>query len=101
MPPLTQAPDKRRRLRRMALGLGLLALAWSVLGGDQGLLSLLASWKEKYFLSREIEELKKKNEELAHEGEALARNPSQVEKQAREKLMLRKEGELIYRFDRD
>ena len=96
---LKKTPDPRRRARRLAL-LGLLAFAaWTVFGGDQGLVSLALSWKERFFLSREIETLKAENSGLASEAERLGRQPAQVEKTAREKLMLKKNGELIYRFD--
>lgn len=88
----------RARRRRLALAGVAVLLAWSLFGGDQGLVSLGMSWHERWALAREIEQLKKDNQELAAAQAALLRDPSRYEKTARETLMLKKPGELVYRF---
>lgn len=47
---------------------------------------------------RQIEMLKKKNAELAEENRMLEEDPEYLEKVAREKMGLIKEGEVIYRI---
>ncbi len=90
--------SKNRRRRRLALLAACGLLLWSVFGGDQGLVSLGFSWHERWSLSREIEQLKQENLRLAAAQASLIREPARYEKTARETLMLKKPGEMIYRF---
>src|SRR5579871_5003783 len=95
--PLDPTPQAKRR-RRGLLALGILGLAWVVFGGPQGLWSLGSSLHERWALGREIESLKKENADLQQRSLALASDRAYYEKVAREKLMLKQPGELIYRF---
>jgi len=90
----------RKRRRRMALAAVALGGLYAVFGGDQGLISLALSWKETWGLKREIAELEKSNRDLEIRQAALAHDRDFYEKLAREKLMLKAPGELVYRFDR-
>jgi cell division protein FtsB len=90
----------RKRRRRMALAAVALGGLYAVFGGDQGLVSLALSWRETWALKREIVELQKNNRELEARQTALAHDRDFYEKLAREKLMLKAPGELVYRFDR-
>ena len=90
----------RRRRRRMALVAVVLGALYAVFGGDQGLISLAMSWRETWSLKREIVELEKSNKDLEARQVALAHDRDFYEKLAREKLMLKAPGELVYRFDR-
>jgi cell division protein FtsB len=92
---------QKKRRRRLALAVGLGLLAWTIFGGDQGLVSLAMSWRETWALRREIAELKVQNKELEARQLALAHDRAYYEKMAREKLLLKNPGDVIYRFDRD
>jgi cell division protein FtsB len=92
---------QKKRRRRLALFTLLGILFYSVFCGDQGLVALGLSWKETWALRREIGELQAANKDLAVKQAALARDRAYYEKMAREKLLLKNPGELIYRFDRN
>ena len=92
---------QKRRRRRLALYSVLAVLVYIVFGGDQGLISLAQSWRETYALRREISELQRENHELEGKKLALAHDRAYYEKIAREKLLLKNPGDLIYRFDRN
>jgi cell division protein FtsB len=92
------APQKRRR-RRFALWALLGMLAYSIFGGDQGLISLASSWHETWALRREIAQLQASNQELEGRQQALRSDRAAYEKTAREKLFLKSPGDLIYRFE--
>jgi cell division protein FtsB len=91
--------ERKRRRRRLALALVGGTLLWTVFGGDQGLVALGMSWHEQWALKREIARLEVETREMKAKDEALARDRAYYEKIAREKLMLRRPGELVYRFD--
>ncbi len=91
--------DRRLRRRRLALlGLGAL-MAWSVFGGNQGLVSLAFSWRESWVLKREIVRLTEENLALRARQISIARDRAYYEALAREKLHLRYPGEVVYRFE--
>lgn len=90
--------DAGRRKNAVAV-VAILALAWVVLGGNKGLLALASGWQETRMLKKEIASLRLANEQLALDKKRLQKDPRQYERVAREKLMLAKPGELIYRFD--
>jgi cell division protein FtsB len=92
---------KERKQRRRALALAAAAfLGWQVFGGGQGLFSLLGSWHEAWSLKREIASLQKQQQDLQGEEASLAHDREFYEKLAREKLMLKEPGEVVYRFDK-
>jgi cell division protein FtsB len=81
--------------------LGLIAaglLAWGILGGSQGLLALVLSQREKANLREEIEALEQENRRLQQQVALLESRPEAYEKTARERLLLMRPGEIIYRF---
>jgi cell division protein FtsB len=86
---------KRRRL--LALG-GALFVLWGLLGGRQGLFALLSSQREKGQLREEIQRLNVENAALHEKLAEMGRHPEIYEKVAREKLMLMRPGETLYRF---
>lgn len=92
---------QKKRRRRLALVTGIGLLGWSIFGGDQGLVSLALSWRETWALKREISELQQANRDLAARQQRLQHDRAFYEKTAREKLLLKNPGDLIYRFDRN
>jgi cell division protein FtsB len=90
---------ERKPSGRLLLGFGLALLAFSIFGGKKGLFTLVSMQREKWHLEKEIESLAKANESLDAQCVRLERNPQLYEKVAREKLLLAKPGEIIYRFD--
>jgi|GEM_PF-6647251 cell division protein FtsB len=88
---------KARRRRALAL-LGGAALAWAVLGGQQGLFALLMSQREKARLASDIDGLRQQNAELQQQLAQLQSHPEAYERTARERLLLMRPGETIYRF---
>jgi cell division protein FtsB len=88
---------RARGRRLLAAGLGL-ALAWALLGGQQGLFALVMSQREKVRLRSEIEELRSGNVDLEKRVAMLQSHPEYYERDAREKLQLMRPGDTIYRF---
>jgi cell division protein FtsB len=91
-----QHPRAQRR-RLLAVGLALFAL-WGLFGGQQGLFALVSSQREKAQLRAEIEQLGADNAALHGQLADVGRHPEVYEKVAREKLMLMRPGETLYRF---
>lgn len=83
--------------RWVLLGLALL-LAWGVFGGSQGLFALALGQREKALLRREIQDLAQKNKLLEQQVDLLVRKPESYERTARERLLLMRPGEIVYRF---
>lgn len=90
---------ERKPSGRLLLGFGLALLAFSIFGGKKGFIALVSMQREKWHLEKEIAQLAKANETLEANCSRLERNPQLYEKVAREKLLLAKPGEIIYRFD--
>jgi cell division protein FtsB len=90
---------QKKRRRRFAVWTLLALLAYSIFGGDQGLVSLASSWHEEWALKREITQLQASNSELEAKQQALRSDRAAYEKTAREKLFLKNPGDLIYRFE--
>jgi cell division protein FtsB len=84
--------------RRLLAAIPAILLAWFLLGGQQGLFALAMSQREKARLREEIVQLTQDNARLEAQADALARNPQACEKTARERLLLMRPGETIYRF---
>lgn len=88
---------RARGRRLLVLGLGL-GLAWALLGGQQGLFALVMSQREKAHLRTEITDLRTGNQELQRKVDLLESHPEAYERTAREKLLLMRPGDTIYRF---
>jgi cell division protein FtsB len=88
---------RAQRRRLLALGLALFVL-WGLVGGQQGLFALLSSQREKGQLRAEIQLLAQQNAALHEQLANVGRHPELYEKVAREKLMLMRPGETLYRF---
>jgi cell division protein FtsB len=88
---------KARNRRLIALAAAAL-LAWGVFGGQQGLFALALSQHEKGALRQEIASLEQQNRQLEQQAALLARQPEAYERTARERLLLMRPGEIIYRF---
>jgi cell division protein FtsB len=91
---------RRRRRRRLAAYLVAGFVAYTVFGGDQGLVALAMSWRERYALGKEIARLETENRELQARAASLSRDRAYYEKAARERLMLKSPGDLVYRFEK-
>jgi cell division protein FtsB len=79
----------------------LLVIAAYSLFSDKGLLTRIRMNREKERLSRMIEEEKKKQDSLKKEIELLNTSDKKIEKIAREKYGMTKEGEIIYKIEVD
>jgi len=63
--------------------------------------SFLATYKSHHELKKmqkQVEQIQKKNRELNAVNRRLAQDPKEVEKIAREKMGMQKQGEKVYRF---
>jgi cell division protein FtsB len=78
----------------------LVIAAYSVFS-DKGLLTRIRMNREKERLSRMMEEEKKKQDSLKKEIELLNTSDKKIEKIAREKYGMTKEGEIIYKIEVD
>lgn len=88
---------RARNRRLLAVGVGLM-LAWGLFGGQQGLFALVMSQRDKAKLRSEIVSLRAENQQLALKAASLARHPEAYERTARERLLLMRPGEVVYRF---
>ena len=84
--------------RRLLIAVPAVVFAWWILGGSQGLFALAMSQREKARLREDIIQLKLDNARFQAQADAMARNPGDCEKTARERLLLMRPGEIIYRF---
>ncbi len=92
---------KKKRKRTVLFTLGILVivyLALTIISGENGLLRYINLVSVKGDFQREIEGLKKQNEETKRQIEALKEDPNLIEKLAR-KQGLTREDELIFKFD--
>lgn len=74
------------------------ALLYLILSGNRGLWNLYKLHQEKQNLSGQVEQLKSEIGRYQVEYQDFQRNPSVLEKQAREELNLVKPGEVVYKF---
>jgi cell division protein FtsB len=101
--------DERRRdepgLRRKAASLAsvraLIALAVGSLFGEGGILHLVEQRHKAESLRRVIDELRAENSRLATEIVALTREPSAIERIAREELGMAAPGETVFLIHED
>ena len=94
--------EKQERLRKtVLLGGGLLLsayLVFSLVFGDLGLVRYFTLDKEYRNVKEDIRRLEKENGRLRQQVEALKTDPETIEKLAREKLGMVREGEKVYQF---
>lgn len=74
------------------------ALLYLVFSGNRGLWNLYQLHQEKQNLSGQVDQLKSEINRYQIEYQDFQRNPSVLEKQAREELNLVKPGEVVYKF---
>jgi cell division protein FtsB len=91
--------SSRESKKQVFVALISLFILWAVFGGKHGLFALISLQREKWQLEETIRTLKDKNREMDSRMRFLEAHPELFEKVAREKLMLAKPGELVYRFD--
>ncbi len=95
--------EQDRKLRQMiytTIGLIVVVyLTFIMIFGENGVLKYLKLRHIKNELTAETELLKKQNEELRKEIEAIEKNPEQLEDLAR-KYRFVKEGELLFIFEK-
>lgn len=73
----------------------------SFIFGDMGLISHSRMKKNYQRIEQELESLSNENEKFRKEVEALKTDPHYIEKLARERLDLSKDGEIIYQYEKD
>lgn len=98
-----QGEVERKKRTRFFMMLSLLFILYFVLSfifGDMGLISHHRMKKTYQRLEQELDNLSKKNEKLRKEIDALKTDPDHIERLARERLGLSKEGEIIYQFEK-
>ena len=93
----SQIVDRRKRRKRLFLGIGIAILIYMFVGGDYGIYKIWSQKRRITQLEREIEALKVENAHLEREVSLLERDLSYVEKVARERYGMVKEGEIIYK----
>jgi cell division protein FtsB len=91
-------PSREARQQVVWVLLGL-TLFWLILGGKHGFFALVSLQREKWQLEDALGKMKVENREMDARMRYLESHPEVFEKVAREKLMLAKPGELVYRFD--
>lgn len=91
----TRQPKKKNR-SSLVIFLIIIILIYLFIQGDQGFLRYVELKKEKARLTKKIEALKKENQNLQDEIELLRNNYRYIEKIARERHQMGKDGEKIY-----
>lgn len=88
-----------RRLRRLFLP-GILALAayYAVFGGEYSYFELLRAREETERQRVELAELRRQVDSLTAWADSLESDPATLERIARERFGMIREGELLYRF---
>src|SRR5438270_1748673 len=86
----------RRKGATLALCLIAAWVAYHVVFGANGTMVYAHKREEHRELTKEIQELKQENEQLAHHVDALKNDPRTIEKEAREQLRYARPGEVIY-----
>lgn len=78
----------------------IIVLGYSFFFGDMGYLKYLQLKKNEQKLIKEINEISTENNALKNEIELLKKEPSYLEKYAREKFGLVKPGEMVFQFQK-
>jgi cell division protein FtsL len=97
-----QVEMEKKRRTRFFMMLSLLFILYFLLSfifGDMGLISHYRMKKTYQKFEQELDQLSKENERLRKEAEALKTDPHYIERLARERLGLSKEGEIIYQYE--
>ena len=85
----------KKKIRIIALSVSALVLLGVIF--IPGYLKIKAMDRQRKELERQIEEVKQANTRLEEEQEGLKTDPLYLEKVAREKLGLAREGEIVYK----
>lgn len=93
-----QQPSFLHHHARTILAVALAALLVQDIFGAHGFLAMRRTQKEIDRLRREIQQVTANNRELDAEVKALRSDPELIERIAREKLGLAREGELIFKL---
>jgi cell division protein FtsB len=91
----------RRKAAKLALGLVLIALLINSFFGDRGFLHVLTQQRRADALAHEVASLRRENDRLALDIEALRSDPRTVERLAREELGLAAPGETVFLLRQD
>jgi len=91
-----QRSGKRKRFLLLFFGFISLTIAFVFLSGNRSLLKLHSLYKEKENLEAKKEALLKQNQELKEEIKKLEHDDQYIEKVAREKYNMKKDGEEVY-----
>lgn len=78
-----------------------IALLLFFLNGPRGTFQFYRAMQEKGQLESEINALEEENKKLQEEKDRLSTDPSYIEKNAREKYMMKKEGEKVYKVQHE
>ena len=73
-------------------------MAFTILGGDRGLVRLIGLVRDRSALRAEIVRLQARRAALEHDARAFATDAETIEKSAREELDLIRRGETVYKF---
>ncbi len=90
---------KRRTILWMAGGFVALYFIFSFLFSDLGFIKYIKMRTTNNKLKEEINRLEEENRRLKKEAGALRSDPEHIEKLARERLGLVKEGEIVYQYN--
>lgn len=99
-----QVDIEKKRRSRFFMMLSFLIVLYFVLSfifGDMGLISYHKMEKNYQRVEQDLDRLNKENERLRKEADALKTDPRYIERLARERLGLSKEGEIIYEYEGD
>jgi cell division protein FtsB len=91
-----EANGLRKKATTLFSIIAVIALVVGSLFGDRGILQLLRQRERTEALARDIEQLREQNRALASEITALRRDPSSIERLAREELGLARPGESVF-----
>ena len=97
-----QVEIEKKRRGRFFIMLSLLFVLYFLLSfifGDKGIITHYRMKKTYQRVEQELDHLGKENERLRKEAEALKTDPHYIERLARERLGLSKEGEIIYQYE--
>lgn len=94
-----QQAGKRKGLHRWMIGIIILILLFIFFTGNRSLFKLYSLYNQKHTLDKQKESLIKENQEIREEIEKLKNDDKYIEKLAREKYNMKKEGEDIYHIE--
>lgn len=96
-----EVEQRQARLKRLFCAMALIVngyLLLSLLFGEMGLLKFLKMKQTYAQIREENQDLQEENEKLGRRIKVLKTDPEAIERIARDRLGLAKEGELIYEF---